>query len=161
MPLAKLRLILGMPPSGMRCMAEVARSGSLTHLLLHRLIQARCSLGLFDRESNTSTVDRQKAGATTTEAPNVAVSQPPMPRQTAPTPSSAPIQPAKMTGRVAFKIRWTNAEGEVFSEAMQVLSSTGKGMGQIRKPEGWPRGTYRVEFLVNDTPAATMDFEIQ
>lgn len=65
-----------------------------------------------------------------------------------------------MTGRMAFKIRWTNPEGEVVSEAMQVLSSTGKGMGQIRKPEGWPRGTYRVEFLVNDTPAATMDFEV-
>jgi len=44
---------------------------------------------------------------------------------------------------------------------MQVLSSIGKGMGQIRKPEGWPSGMYRVEFLVNDVPAATMDYEVR
>lgn len=118
-------------------------------------------MGIFDRESNTATMDRPKAGATATESPTVSAQQPPMARQTAPAPSPAPMQAAKMTGRIACKIRWTNQEGEVVSETMQVLSSTGKGMGQIKRPEGWPSGTYRMEFLVNDIPAATMEFEIR
>jgi len=71
------------------------------------------------------------------------------------------MQPAKMTAKVAFKVRWTNPEGEVVCETMQVLSATGKGMGQIKKPEGWPSGTYRLEFMVNDTPACMMDYEIR
>ena len=94
------------------------------------------------------------------EAPT-ASAQPQMPRQAAPTPSPAPMPPAKMAARLAFKVRWTNPDGEVVSETMQVLSSIGKGMGQIRKPEGWPSGMYRVEFLVNDVPAATMDYEVR
>ena len=118
-------------------------------------------MGLFDRESNTATMERQKPASTTPEASNA-----PSQAQTAPKPAASAPAPAmmpagKMTSRMAFKVRWTNPEGEVVCETMQVLSSTGKGMGQIRKPEGWPSGTYRMEILINDMPAAMMDFEVR
>ena len=104
-------------------------------------------------------MERQKPASPMPEASNA-------PSQTqAPKPAAAPMpatMPAgKMTSRMAFKVRWMNPEGEVVCETMQVLSSTGKGMGQIRKPEGWPSGTYRMEILINDMPAAMMDFEVR
>jgi hypothetical protein len=70
------------------------------------------------------------------------------------------------SGRTAsgamFKVRWTNPQGEVVSEYMQALSPTGKSMGtlHIAKPEGWPSGTYKLEFLLNDAAAAIMEFEV-
>jgi len=139
----------------------MARTGSRTYLCSINPFESEDTLGLFDRDNNTTTMDRQKAGAATMEAPTVSMPQPSMSRQTAPAPSPAPMQPARMTGRVAFKIRWTNKDGEVVCESMQVLSVTGSGMGEIKKPEGWPSGTYRVEFLVNDISAAMMDFDVR
>jgi hypothetical protein len=71
------------------------------------------------------------------------------------------MQQSRSGQRVVFKVRWINPEGEIVNETMQVLSATGRGMMQIARPEGWPGGTYRIEFAVNDAPAATLDFEVR
>lgn len=123
-------------------------------------------MGIFDRESNAATMERQKGEPASTESGGMpgstyAVSQATRPTAAAPPPAA--VQPRKISSKPVFKVRWTNPEGEVVSEYMQALSSTGRSMGtlHIAKPDGWPAGTYRLEFLLNDAPAATMDFEVK
>jgi hypothetical protein len=107
-------------------------------------------------------MDRKPASTADVQGSSVSAPQASStPRPAAPAAQPAPFQGARPGSRIAFKVRWINPDGEVVNEAMQVLSSTGRGLGQIARPEGWPSGTYRLEFIVNDAPAATMDFEVR
>jgi hypothetical protein len=68
---------------------------------LCQLFQARCALGLFDRESNTATMDRQGRLQRRRRQPPRCHSPDDAAESSRPLP--APVQPMKMTGKVAFR----------------------------------------------------------
>ena len=118
-------------------------------------------MGIFDRDTQTATMERPKTETMKSEMPTA------MPAQATTTMSgtsrtmsgTTPSRTAKLT----FKVRWTNQEGEVVTEYMQTLGTNGRSMAtlQIAKPEGWPAGQYKLEFMLGDVPVATMDFEVR
>ena len=120
-------------------------------------------MGIFDRDSQTQTMDRPRTETASTPATqypgNAQASRMNQPTGMPPMTTSG----ARTTSKSVFKVRWTNQEGEVVSEYMQAMSPAGKMMGtlHIAKPEGWPAGHYKLEFMLNDTTAATMDFEVR
>lgn len=61
--------------------------------------------------------------------------------------------------------RWTYQDGQVVEETTQVIAPpTGTDAASefhVSKPDGWPAGKYKLEVLVNGTPAATKEFEVK
>ena len=61
--------------------------------------------------------------------------------------------------------RWTFQDGQVVEETTQTIAPT-QGVDaasefHVSKPDGWPAGKYKLEVLVNGTPAATKEFEVK
>jgi len=119
-------------------------------------------MGFFDKDTpGAATMDRPRTDAPRSEnaaAPSLVANATPRSAATSEAPATRSGKPG-----TTFKVRWTNQGGEVLSEYMQTLSATGKPMGMLNicRPEGWPAGQYRLEVLLNDTPAATMDLEVR
>jgi hypothetical protein len=63
----------------------------------------------------------------------------------------------------ALKARWTFQDGQVVNESTQTIAPTGDARTEfhISKPDGWPAGKYKLEVFLNDSSAATKDFEVQ
>jgi hypothetical protein len=120
-------------------------------------------MGFFDKDTpGAATLDRPKTEAHKTEsasAPSLVANATPRSSTGSEGASQRPARPSS----TSFRVRWTNQSGEVLSEYMQTLSATGKPMGMLNicRPEGWPAGQYKLEVLLNDTPAATMDLEVR
>ena len=59
--------------------------------------------------------------------------------------------------------RWTYQDGQIVEETTQVISPATDAASEfhVSKPDGWPAGKYRLEVLVNGTPAATKEFEVK
>src|SRR5512138_884402 len=53
--------------------------------------------------------------------------------------------------------RWTFQDGQVVNESTQTISPTAEEASEfhVSKPDGWPAGKYKLEVMVNGTPAAT------
>ena len=59
--------------------------------------------------------------------------------------------------------RWTYQDGQVVDESRQNIAPTGSATVtefHVSKPDGWPAGGYKVEVLLNGTPAGTRDFKV-
>jgi hypothetical protein len=62
------------------------------------------------------------------------------------------------------KARWTYGdEGQLVSEEETSIAPTGPATTEfhIARPSGWPVGKYKVEIIVDGTPAGTKDFEVK
>ena len=59
--------------------------------------------------------------------------------------------------------RWTYQDGQVVEETKQMVAPGSESASEfhISKPDGWPAGKYKLEVLVNGTPAATKEFEVK
>jgi hypothetical protein len=58
--------------------------------------------------------------------------------------------------------RWTYQDGQTVHEETQTIAPTGPATTEfhIAKPDGWPRGTYRLEILVDGVSARTASFRV-
>jgi hypothetical protein len=61
--------------------------------------------------------------------------------------------------------RWTYQDGQVVEESKQTITpaqgTEAASEFHVSKPDGWPAGKYKLEVLVNGTPAATKEFEVK
>jgi hypothetical protein len=59
--------------------------------------------------------------------------------------------------------RWTYQDGQIVEETTQAVAPGTDAATEfhISKPDGWPAGKYKLEVLVNGTPAATKEFEVK
>ena len=69
------------------------------------------------------------------------------------------------SGEATLKSRWTylkDGKTMLVNEESQKISSTGPATHEfhISKPDGWPKGDYRVELFVNDAPAGSRGFSV-
>jgi len=68
-------------------------------------------------------------------------------------------------GDATLKSRWTylkDGKSTMVKEDTQKVSTSGPATHEfhISKPDGWPKGEYQVEILVNDTSAGTRRFNV-
>jgi hypothetical protein len=69
------------------------------------------------------------------------------------------------TGSATLKAKWTymnGAETTVVNEESRTIDATGPATTEfhITKPDGWPAGDYRVEFLLDGKPIGSKDFKV-
>ena len=69
------------------------------------------------------------------------------------------------SGTATLKAKWTyvkGAETTVVNEESRTIDTTGPSTTEfhIAKPDGWPAGDYRVEFLLDDKPIGSKDFKV-
>lgn len=60
--------------------------------------------------------------------------------------------------------RWTyGADGQLVNENSESISPTGPANTEfhVSKPGGWPTGKYKVEVMLNGSPAGSKDFEVK
>jgi len=59
--------------------------------------------------------------------------------------------------------KWTFQDGQVVNESSQSISPTGDAVHEfhIEKATAWPKGTYKVEIILNGASAGTKEFEIK
>ena len=62
----------------------------------------------------------------------------------------------------ALAVRWTYQDGQTVHEETQALALTGPATTEfhIAKPDGWPKGTYKVEILLDGVPVQSADFTV-
>ena len=62
-----------------------------------------------------------------------------------------------------LKARWTYQDGQVVEETEQAIAPTGPAATEfhISKPDGWPKGKYKVEILLNGSSVQSKDFEVK
>jgi hypothetical protein len=130
-------------------------------------------MGFFEKEHGTQTLERPKNDSrsdnrsdnrTDNRTDNPTTSSPSLVSHSTPrSASGGDSGRGAIRSGTTFKVRWTNQDGDVLSEYMQTISHTGKPMGMLNvcRPEGWPAGQYKLEVLLNDTPAATMDLDVR
>jgi hypothetical protein len=63
----------------------------------------------------------------------------------------------------ALQARWTYQDGQVVVESSRNISASGDDVTEfhISKPNGWPKGKYQVQILLNGAPAGSEDFEVK
>ena len=61
-----------------------------------------------------------------------------------------------------LKARWTYQDGQAVNESTQTIAPTGDSRTEfhISKPDGWPKGTYKVEILLDGTSASSATFRV-
>ena len=64
---------------------------------------------------------------------------------------------------VELKARWTYQDGQLVNESSQMISPTGSSATEfhISNPEGWPKGSYKLEIHMNGNLAGTKSFTVQ
>jgi hypothetical protein len=91
-------------------------------------------------------------------------------RVTAPKLEFAPTEPfyvsvvTEGTAAAATLVaRWTFENGELVNESMQTLSPSGTAVTEfhISKADGWPKGKYQVEILLNGVSTQTKEFVVK
>lgn len=62
----------------------------------------------------------------------------------------------------ALAARWTYQDGQTVHEETQALALTGPATTEfhIARPNGWPKGTYKVEILLDGVPVQSADFTV-
>jgi len=75
----------------------------------------------------------------------------------------ASIQTQGAASTATLKARWTYQDGQAVKESAQTIAPTGDARTEfhISKPDGWPTGKYTLEVFLNDSSAATKNFEIE
>jgi hypothetical protein len=63
----------------------------------------------------------------------------------------------------ALQARWTYQDGQVVDESSRNISASGDEVTEfhISKPNGWPKGKYKVQILLNGAPAESEEFEVK
>ena len=58
--------------------------------------------------------------------------------------------------------RWTYQDGQTVHEESQSIAPTGPATTEfhIAKPDGWPKGEYKVEILLDGAPVRTAAFRV-
>jgi len=126
-----------------------------------------------DKEARTDTQTQSQSGT----APQVQVSQIDLgrgvgsdKRVTDPTTEFRPnetiyatVQTNGNAPNATMTARWTYQDGQVVEETTQAVAPGSEATTEfhISKPDGWPAGKYKLEVLVNGTPAATKEFEVK
>jgi hypothetical protein len=69
------------------------------------------------------------------------------------------------TGTATLKAKWTymkGTESTVVNEESRTIDAEGPATTEfhISKPDGWPVGDYRVEFLLDDKPIGLREFKV-
>lgn len=61
-----------------------------------------------------------------------------------------------------LQARWTYEDGQVVDESSETIAPTGPAVTEfhISKPDGLPKGKYRVEILLNGTSQGTKEFTV-
>lgn len=67
------------------------------------------------------------------------------------------------SGTATIKAHWTFQDGQTVNESEQTISPTVPAHTEfhISKPDGWPKGKYKVEIMLNGTSVGSKDFEIK
>ena len=62
-----------------------------------------------------------------------------------------------------LQARWTYEDGQVVDQSSETISPTGPAVTEfhISKPDGLPKGKYRVEVTLNGTSAGTKEFTVK
>ena len=62
----------------------------------------------------------------------------------------------------AIAARWTYQDGQTVHEESQSVRLSGPATTEfhIAKPDGWPKGDYKVEILLDGVPVKTADFKV-
>jgi hypothetical protein len=62
----------------------------------------------------------------------------------------------------ALAARWTFQDGQTVHEETQALTLSGPATTEfhIAKPDGWPKGNYKVEILLDGVPVQSADFTV-
>lgn len=62
-----------------------------------------------------------------------------------------------------LQARWTFQDGQVVDETSETISPTGPAVTEfhISKPDGLPKGKYKVEILLNGTSTRSRDFTVK
>ena len=58
--------------------------------------------------------------------------------------------------------RWTYQDGQVVDSSSRTIAPTGAAATEfhISKPDGWPKGDYKVEILLNGAVVQSKDFDV-
>jgi hypothetical protein len=69
------------------------------------------------------------------------------------------------TGTATLKATWTYLQGgesKIVNEESRTIDATGPATTEfhITKPDGWPAGDYRVEFMLDDKSIGTKEFKV-
>jgi len=62
----------------------------------------------------------------------------------------------------SLSARWTYQDGQVVHEETQTIAPSGPAATEfhISKPDGWPKGEYKVEILLDGASARTASFRV-
>jgi hypothetical protein len=61
-----------------------------------------------------------------------------------------------------LKARWTYEGGQLVQESSQTIAPTGAAVTEfhVAKPDGWPKGSYKVEVFLNGNSVETESFKV-
>jgi hypothetical protein len=61
-----------------------------------------------------------------------------------------------------LKARWTYEGDQLVQESSQTIAPTGTAVTEfhVAKPDGWPKGTYKVEVFLNGNSVETESFKV-
>ena len=61
-----------------------------------------------------------------------------------------------------LKARWTYEGGQLVQESSQTIAPTGTAVTEfhVAKPDGWPKGSYKVEVFLNGNSVQTESFKV-
>jgi hypothetical protein len=61
-----------------------------------------------------------------------------------------------------LKARWTFEGDQLVQESSQTIAPTGTAVTEfhIAKPDGWPKGSYKVEVFLNGNPVESESFKV-
>jgi hypothetical protein len=61
-----------------------------------------------------------------------------------------------------LKARWTYEGDQLVQESSQTIAPTGAAVTEfhVAKPDGWPKGSYKVEVFLNGNPVETESFKV-
>ena len=64
--------------------------------------------------------------------------------------------------QASLSARWTFEDGQTVHEETQALTLTGPATTEfhISKPDGWPKGGYKVEIMVDGVPVKSASFRV-
>ena len=61
-----------------------------------------------------------------------------------------------------LKARWTYEGGQLVQESSRIIAPTGTAVTEfhVAKPDGWPKGSYKVEVFLNGNSVETESFKV-
>ena len=61
-----------------------------------------------------------------------------------------------------LKARWTYEGDQLVQESSQTIAPTGTAVTEfhVAKPDGWPKGSYKVEVFLNGNPVESESFKV-